>query len=116
MKRYTWKTLILEGIMLFAGIIFVIPFYILINLSIKDPREQSSSLVPASSLKFDNYTDAWVKAELGHAMLTSIVITSISVILIVLISVTAAYPLARIGKKLTNRIYWLFLCGLLIPF
>jgi raffinose/stachyose/melibiose transport system permease protein len=116
MKRYTWKTLILEGIMLFAGIIFVIPFYILFNLSIKDPREQSSSLVPASSLKFDNYTDAWVKAELGHAMLTSIVITSISVILIVLISVTAAYPLARMGKKLTNRIYWLFLCGLLIPF
>ena len=102
--------------MLLAGVVFFLPFYILFNLSLKDPREQSSSLVPATSFKFHNYADAWTKADLGHSMLTSIAITTISVVLIVLTSVTAAYPLARMGKRLSNAMYWFFLCGLLIPF
>jgi raffinose/stachyose/melibiose transport system permease protein len=54
-KRYTWRTGILEGVMILAAILFVIPVYILVNLSIRPLGDFSSPLIPTKHPIFDNF-------------------------------------------------------------
>lgn len=37
MTRYTWRTGILEGFLLLAGVVFLIPLYALLNIALKPP-------------------------------------------------------------------------------
>lgn len=116
MNRYTSRTFSLEALMVLIGILFFIPVYILINLSLKRPDDQSSPLTPVTNLTFDNYINAWQQAQLGQALMTSTFVTVFSVILIVAISALAAYPLARVTKTWSKWLFFLFMIGLLLPF
>jgi raffinose/stachyose/melibiose transport system permease protein len=115
-KRYSWRTGLLELSLLVCAAIFAFPFYILFSLSLKSSDVSNSPLSLPKELRFENYGDAWTKANLGSAMWNSFLITFISVTLILVLSLFAAYPLARIATRLSKSMYWLFLFGLLLPF
>ncbi len=116
MNRYTSRTFILEAVMVLVGILFFIPVYLLINLSLKRPDDQSSPMAPVTNITFENFTNAWERANLGQALLTSTFVTIFSVLIIVLISALAAYPLARVTKNWSKWLFFVFMIGLLLPF
>lgn len=116
MTRYTWRTGLVEAMMIGVALVFAFPLFILINLSFKAENDQSSPLELSSSPTVQNYVDAWERASLGAALWNSASVTVLSLIGIVVVSALAAYPLARMGTRFSSFSYWFILAGLLIPF
>ncbi|WP_432990577.1 carbohydrate ABC transporter permease [Dactylosporangium sp. CA-233914] len=116
MNRYTWRTRSLEGVMFVVALIFLFPIYILVNLAIRKPDDLSSPVAPTKHPTFGNFADAWNQASVGGAMANSMIITVVSVVLLVVLSSMAAYPLARLTSKWSSLAFYGFMVGLLVPF
>lgn len=116
MTRYTWRTGILEAIMILVAGLFAFPLYILVNLSFKHENDGGSPLALSANPTLQNYVDAWERANLGAAMLNSALVTVLSLVGIVVVSAMAAYPLVRLTSRMSTFAYWFVLGGLLIPF
>lgn len=63
---------------------------------------------------FQNFIDAWQKADMGSYMLNSVIVTVIALVLLIVIALPAAYVLARF--KFLGRGFWntMFMAGLFI--
>jgi len=116
MKTYTWRTGILEFLMVFVGVVFAFPLYVLVNISIRQANDPSPAVALTTQPTFHNYVDAWGQAGLGQAMFNSLFVTATSILLIVLIGALTAYVIVRVSSRLSTFLFWLFLCGLLLPF
>ncbi|MFU8946203.1 carbohydrate ABC transporter permease [Mycetocola zhadangensis] len=115
MFRYTWRTAILEVVMICVGLIFLFPIYVLVSLAFKATGDQSSTLAPPLQPTFDNFVQAWEQGNLDAALLNSAIVTVISVAIVVVLAASAAYPLSRVGARWSKLTYLLFLAGLLLP-
>lgn len=115
MFRYTWKTAILETVMIIVGLLFLFPVYVLVVYAFKPTNDQSSALALPSHPTLSNFTDAWQQGGLGSALINSAIITVVSIAVTVLVASTAAYPLARATAKWSKTAYVFFLAGLLLP-
>ncbi|WP_342373085.1 carbohydrate ABC transporter permease [Propioniciclava soli] len=115
MYRYTWRTAILEAVMILTALIFLFPIYVLFSLAFKAPGDPSSLIAPPAQPTFANFIDAWNQGGLGGGLVNSFIVTSITVVLVVIISAAAAYPLSRAGARWSNVAYFGFLAGLLLP-
>lgn len=115
MHKYTWRTGVLEAVMIVVGVIFMFPLYILITLAFKAPGDQTNKLLPTTHPTFANFTQAWQSGGLGGALLNSALVTIVAVTVIVLFSAAAAYPLSRVGAHWSKIAYFGFLAGLLLP-
>lgn len=116
MHRYTWRTGVLEVVMLVVAALFVFPLYVLVNVSLRRPDAQGGDLVPTLSPTLSNYVDAWQQAGLAGALVNSVVVTAVSCVLIVVCASMAAYPLARVTQRWSTWTFAFFLLGLLLPF
>jgi raffinose/stachyose/melibiose transport system permease protein len=115
--RYRPRTFGLELLMIGIGLLFLYPVYVLVNLSLKNPKEISeASLALPGSIEFENYSKAWDGASLGAAMLNSTIITVLSLLCLVAVGSLASYYLARTQTKLSYGMYLLFLLGIVLPF
>jgi raffinose/stachyose/melibiose transport system permease protein len=115
MRRYTSRTLLLEIVMIAVAVVFVFPVYVLVNLSLRDAGDSSSPVVPTSSPTLGNYAGAWRKAGLLSALGNSVVVTAVSVVVVIVLSAFAAYPLARATARWSRWAYVLFALGLMLP-
>ncbi|MGC5170662.1 carbohydrate ABC transporter permease [Microbacterium sp. DT81.1] len=115
MKKYTWRTGVLEVGTILIGVLFLIPIYVLVNLSLKAPGDQSATLALPQQPTFQNYIDAWEQGGLGTALINSAIVTGFIVVLTVVFAAAAAYPLSRLGARWSKITYLAFLAGLLLP-
>lgn len=116
MNRYTWKTGVLEGAMILSALVFLVPVWVLANLSVRRLSDTSSALVPTQEPTIENFVKAWETGGLGKAMFTSGYIVVISVAVLVVIAALASYPLARVTSAFSRGLYMLFMAGLLLPY
>jgi raffinose/stachyose/melibiose transport system permease protein len=86
-----------------------------VNLALKAPGDQSSTLAPPEHATFANFVEAWQVGSLGGALVNSAIVTSVTIVLIVVFAASAAYPLSRIGATWSRLTYYGFLAGLLLP-
>jgi len=93
----------------------IIPFFIMMNLSLKLPTDTSSKWVTPTYLYLDNFANSWKEAHLDRALLNNVIITTASVILVIAIGALAAYPLARFPTRWNNFIYVLSISILIVP-
>ena len=115
--RYRPRTLLLELVMVAAGVAFLFPVYALVTLSFKDPTQIANTpLAPPHPPTLHNYAAAWSAASLGSALLSSTLITVVSVIALIALGSFAAYFLARTATRLGYGLYVLFLLGIVLPF
>ncbi len=63
MFRYTWRTGVLEAVMIVVGLLFLFPVYVLFNLAFKSTRDQSSTLALPAQPTLANFADAWQQAD-----------------------------------------------------
>lgn len=116
MNRYTWRTGTLEGVMIVVALIFMVPIYVLINLSVREQSDLTSPLLPTQDPTFGNFALAWEKSGLAQAMVNSALITVVSVTLLVFVGAMCAYAIARATARWSAPAFYLFMIGLLIPF
>lgn len=116
MNRYRWRTVGLETAMIAVAIVVGFPLYVLINLSLRAPSDDSSPIRPTTALTFDNFTQAWQRGALGGALVNSVLVTVASVIIVLAVSSLAAYPLARASARWSRGMFLLIMLGLILPF
>lgn len=117
MKKTKRKLVITEIVMILLAVIWFIPIYYLIVTTLKTPQE--ATLHPLSiptAFQFKNYVEAWINMEFPRAFGNTLFITACAVFLIVIFGSMAGYALARTKTKWGNRIFLLFLAGLVVPF
>ncbi|MFC4561339.1 carbohydrate ABC transporter permease [Nocardiopsis mangrovi] len=116
MNRYTWRTGVLEAALIAAAAVFVFPLYILVATALEPSGTAASPVSFPASPTLVNFADAWGRADLGSAMLYSLLITVASVTLLVTLASLAAYPIARSTRLWSKGVFALFMLGLLLPF
>jgi len=96
--------------------LFLLPVYILINLSIRPVGDLTPAFIPSSHATLDNFVNAWTQSSLPGAIVTSIFVTVAACAVVIVFATMAAYPLARSTSRLSNATFYLFMVGLLLPF
>lgn len=116
MNRYTPRTFGLEVVMIAVAILFIVPLFVLVNLSLRPQYQLVDPLTVQFPLTLENYRVAWREAALGSAIVDSAIIAFVSVAIVVVVSSLAAYPLARSTARWSKWTFALFMLGLLLPF
>ncbi|PZP16118.1 MAG: sugar ABC transporter permease [Brachybacterium faecium] len=107
---------VLEIVMVLATVAYMFPLYIMISMSFKTAAEAAGSpIAPPQSAYFDNYATAWSEADLGRALINSLIVTVISITVAVLIGAMAGYAIVRGTRRWSTPKLVLFLLGLMIP-
>jgi len=115
-NRYRPRTLALELAMIAAALVVAFPVYVLVNLAVRKPSDQSAPIRPTTSPTLDNFTQAWQQGRLGGALANSILVTTCAVTVVLVLSALAAYPLARITARWSRGLVLLIMLGLVLPF
>ena len=109
-----------EAIPAFFGVLWlVIAFFPIIYMFMSSLRPQIDFLtdvpwLPPSHPTLGNYQDV-LQNDFGLYFANTVFVTVVSVLLIVLVSLFAAYAISRILNGFTRTIFTLFLLGLAIP-
>ncbi|MEV3987091.1 carbohydrate ABC transporter permease [Nonomuraea sp. NPDC049758] len=90
--------------------------WVLLN-SLKSSREifDNPAGLPATWM-WENFVTAWSDSGLGAAAINSVVLTLVSVVLIMALSIPAAYAVARLGGRSSGPVATFFAVGMSIPF
>lgn len=103
--------------LLVATVVFLFPFYICILTSVKSKQDVGGLLSLPKTIHWENFSTAIEKANIWMSMKNSIIITFCSVVIIVLVSASAAYAIARQYRKKFYRIYEaLLVASVMLPF
>jgi raffinose/stachyose/melibiose transport system permease protein len=113
--KYTLRTLAFEIAMIIIAVIFVVPLYLLVITAFKAPSDLTPPFIPTSSPTIENFLNAWTQGHIGPALINSFIVTVGSVLLLVVTSSLASYPLARVVRRWSRGAYMTFLFGLMLP-
>jgi raffinose/stachyose/melibiose transport system permease protein len=120
-RRINWSRVGSYVVLILFAIIYLGPLLMLVNTSLKTlPEFMKNATAPTSSFHFQNFADAWTKANFPR-YLTNTVLYAFSATTIYLITaVFVAFPIARgyvrgAGFLLTLYVIALFLPVALIP-
>lgn len=94
----------------------IIPFYVLIVLSLNSPSRvfyEGNIFMP--TFTWPNYADAWVKSRISIAMINSGLITFGALSLTILLGGMAGYAIARRNTILNKTIFSLLIGCMMIP-
>ncbi|WP_055106210.1 carbohydrate ABC transporter permease [Paenibacillus ihumii] len=118
MTQINIRKLILTFIMLFFGVVMVVPFLWMISTSFKSPADVFKYPVEwiPSALNWEHHVKVWSgKDSFAQYYLNSLKISSISVIGAVLLSSLAAYGFSRIEFKGRNAMFLVYLSMMMVP-
>ena len=111
----TPKTFLLYLVIILFCIVVISPLVIVFSSSLRSPDNQTSPLALFIEFTFASYKRAFSNMNYPMELLNSIMTTGGSVLLIVIFSTMAAYPIGRIKTKLARFLYFFFISGLIIP-
>lgn len=119
MFRYTRLTFAREFVLLVGALIFCVPIYLLLSVSLKSDQASIASPfgLPTHPVG-TNFSTAWTNGTYPgfvHSMLNSLMITVGTVAVLILFGSLGAYVLARRKTKLTTGLYFAFVLGYILP-
>lgn len=106
-------------ILIMVSLLSIFPFIWLISTSLKGANENIFAYPPTlipTDITFANYSGVWNKVNLLGYFFNSVIVATGTVILNLILSAMAGYPLARMefkGKKIT---FFAILATIMIPF
>jgi len=109
------KKLLRSAGLVLVGLVYLVPLYVLVSMTLKPSALGVSIWSPPKSLYLVNFANAWGKAHLLTALFNNAVITLASLILIVLVGSLASYPLARYPTALNRFVAGLLVSCLVVP-
>jgi|SRR5699024_10819679 len=117
-KRINWLA---TAIIAFLAIGIVVPVYIALNISLKQPSEMTNNLAAFFTLpetfQFNNFIEAIKVTNFFRSAFNSLVITIFSVIVVVLLTSIVSYAIARnMHKRVYKYIYYYLISAMFVPF
>ncbi|OQY37535.1 MAG: carbohydrate ABC transporter permease [Chloroflexota bacterium] len=109
------KVVMTYSVLIFGVFISITPFVWMILTSLMSLGEAQGIRWIPSTVHFENYTEAWQRAEFSNFFLNSVKIAAISLTGQLSVSVLAAYAFARIKFPGRNLIFGLMLSTMMIP-
>ncbi len=115
---YVTKEIIVYVLLFIWAIIVLLPFYWMILTSFKTNASYNAEIVPqfiARSPTLENYAIAWTKVPLARYMLNTVVFSITTTLLMIVVSIMAAFAFARLEFKGKNLVFTIFLSMMMIP-
>lgn len=103
------------AVLIILAITIIIPIGWVFLASIKENEQfYGSPWTLPNGFHFENFVQAWTEAEMGSYMINSVIVTALGILLLIVLSLPAAYVLARF--KFKGSKFWniLFMAGLFI--
>lgn len=116
-KRKPIGKVILWIILLAMAVIQLFPLIWLVDFSLASSSEMFTSglLIVPEKIRWDNYVTAFVDGNFLHYLKNSVLINVLAVVLVVVISIMAAYACRRMKWKLSGFVKTMLLLGMMIP-
>ncbi|MGC9468294.1 MAG: carbohydrate ABC transporter permease [Anaerolineae bacterium] len=120
-RRPNWMKIASYAVLVIFGVIYLGPLLMLLNTSLKTmPDFMKNATALPSTLNFQNFVDAWQKANFPRYLTNTILYTVSATVIYVVTAVFVAFPIARgyvkgAGVLLTLYVVALFLPVALIP-
>ncbi|HVX82933.1 MAG: carbohydrate ABC transporter permease [Devosia sp.] len=104
------------AVLLLWTAVVLLPLYALFVSAFKTTAQiYDSPLALPPQWAVDNFVSAWEQLNLGQNLLNSLMVTVGAVIVTILVSAMAAYPLSRYDLKWGPWMLLLFLAGIMLP-
>lgn len=114
-KNLNIYKIFIYAVLIALAISIVIPVGWVFMASIKENSEfYANPWNLPKGIYLQNFIDAFEKANMGQYFLSSVLVTALSLVILLMISLPAAYVLARYDFKLAKFIRVLFMAGLFI--
>lgn len=108
--------LLAYAILIVFTVIYIGPIMLLVTTSLKTSREFNLDVVALpSSLNFDNFIEAWEKANFAGYLLNSVLYATTATAIYVITAVFLSFPIARGYVKWSNWLMLLFIIALFLP-
>ncbi|MGB2956840.1 MAG: carbohydrate ABC transporter permease [Anaerolineales bacterium] len=115
LNRSRILTILTYSLLILGALLSLVPFVWMISTSLKTIGEALGASFFPSELHFENYVEAWDRANFSQYFFNSIKITAISLAGSVSISILAAYGFARIKFPGRDLIFGILLSTMMIP-
>lgn len=109
--------IILWMVLIFVAIIQLFPLIWLVDFSLGSSNEMFTNglLIIPRKIRWDNYVKAFVDGNFLHYLRNSVLINTLAVILVVVISIMAAFACVRMRWKLSGLVSTMLVMGMMIP-
>ena len=116
-QQFHMGKLLLWLILTVVAVIQIFPLIWLVDFSLASSNEMFTTglLIIPQKIQWSNYVKAFVDGHFLHYLRNSVLINGLAVVLVVLISVMAAYACKRMRWKLSGFVMSLLLVGMMIP-
>jgi len=111
-----WGKILSYAVLVIFAIVYAGPLIMLVNTSLKtlpDFMKSATSLV--TSLNFQNFAEAWTKANFPRYLTNSLIYTVSATLVFVVTAIFVAYPISRGYVKGANLILTMFVIALFLP-
>lgn len=104
-------------VLIAVAVIQLFPLIWLVDFSLGSSNEMFTNglLIIPEKIRWDNYVKAFVDGNFLHYLRNSILINTLAVILVVIISIMAAFACQRMKWKLSGLVSTLLVMGMMIP-
>lgn len=111
-----WGVIGSYAILIIFAIIYAAPLLMLVNTAFKTlPEFMKDATSISTSLNFENFIEAWDKANFPRYLTNSLIYTTASTLIFLVTAVFVAFPIARNYVKGANFILTLFVIALFLP-
>lgn len=109
--------IVLWGILIFVAVIQIFPLIWLLDFSLASSNEMFTNglLIIPEKIQWGNYVKAFVDGNFLHYLKNSLLINGLAVLLVLLVSIMAAFACLRMQWKLNGFVKTLLLMGMMIP-
>ncbi len=115
-KRINWGRVASYSVLVLLAIIYLGPLLMLVNTSLKTmPSFMKDATSLATELNFQNFAEAWSKANFPRYLLNSLIYTVSATAIYILTAVFVAFPIARGYIKYSGVVLTLFVIALFLP-
>jgi raffinose/stachyose/melibiose transport system permease protein len=115
-QRIDWGKVFSYTVLLIFAVIYIGPLLMLVNTAFNSlPQFMKNPTIPVKTFEFQNFVDAWEKANFSQYLTNSLIFTFAATSIFVLSAVYVAFPLARGYVKGANFLLTLFVIALFLP-
>ena len=111
-----WGRIASYAVLLIFAIIYAGPLLMLVNTAFKTlPEFMKSATSPVASVNFENFKDAWTKANFPRYLTNSLIYTISATLVYVITAIFVAFPVSRGYIKGSNIVLTMFVIALFLP-
>jgi raffinose/stachyose/melibiose transport system permease protein len=115
-RRFQWGLIASYAILVLFTIIYAGPLLMLLNTSLKTmPEFMKNAVAVTQSFRFQNFADAWSKANFPRYMSNTLLYTFFATVVYILTAVFVAFPIARQYVRWSGAILTMFVVALFLP-